>query len=145
MNNEHNTASNEAIVSALRESIQRGAGKYGPYARIGEFDLKQLLAMGLSAMVEDAKAKLLLVQGVTALAAAAAAEKKGPPRVALSDTRVDTSAIQDAGLQLWHYVGSSDWYPNKLCAEMAARVQFPDESEDRRYSRIFCKTFVREE
>ena len=135
----------DAIVSALLAKIKQGSSKYGPHTSMNKLDLKQLLALSLTAMVEDAKAKLLLLQGTTFLAAAAAAEKKAlatdPPRVALSDTKVYEN---DEGMSLWYYTGcGNDWYPNKLCAEMAARAQFPDEDPNKRYARIFYKTFTR--
>ena len=46
---------------------------------------------------------------------------------------------------LWYVVGISGvYYGTKIQAEAAAREQFPDESESKRYARVFYKTFYME-
>lgn len=46
---------------------------------------------------------------------------------------------------LWYVVGIGGvYYGTKIQAEAAAREQFPDESESKRYSRVFYKTFYME-
>ena len=48
-------------------------------------------------------------------------------------------------VQLWYVLGISQIkYDNKLRAERAARLAFPDEDADKRYSRVHFKTFYEE-
>jgi hypothetical protein len=138
----------DAIVAALHERIKQGTRGYGQYQPMAKLDLKQLLGLGLKAMVEDAKGKLLVLEGMKALAEAAAKEKReeASPRVPLGDVEVNVDPTYRA--QLWYFAGRGGalvFYPTKMAAEIAARVSFPDESEDTRYSRIFYKTFIQED
>jgi len=49
-------------------------------------------------------------------------------------------------VQLWYVLGiSQTMYDNKLRAERAARLAFPDEDADKRYSRVHFKTFYEED
>jgi len=49
-------------------------------------------------------------------------------------------------VQLWYVLGISQiMYDNKLRAERAARLAFPDEDADKRYSRVHFKTFYEED
>jgi hypothetical protein len=48
-------------------------------------------------------------------------------------------------VQFWYVKGvPQTLYDNKLRAERAARLAFPDEDADKRYSRVFFKTFYEE-
>jgi len=48
-------------------------------------------------------------------------------------------------VQLWYVKGvPQTLYDNKLRAERAARLAFPDETVSERYSRIYYKTFMEE-
>lgn len=54
-------------------------------------------------------------------------------------TPTDTRVHLDSGdALLWRIRGDAagNIYPNKLCAEAAARITFPDESVTERYSRL---------
>lgn len=49
-------------------------------------------------------------------------------------------------VRLWCVLGISQIkYDNKLRAERAARLAFPDEDADKRYSRVHFKTFYEED
>jgi len=64
------------------------------------------------------------------------------------------AAVQETGetvmeavreVQLWCVMGvPQTLYGNKLRAERAARLAFPDEDADKRYSRVSFKTFYEE-
>lgn len=44
---------------------------------------------------------------------------------------------------LWYVKGIPGvYYPTKIVAEASARISFPNEDPDRRYSRIFYQTFT---
>jgi hypothetical protein len=48
-------------------------------------------------------------------------------------------------VQFWYVKGvPQTLYDNKLRAERAARLAFPDEDADKRYARVFFKTFYEE-
>lgn len=48
-------------------------------------------------------------------------------------------------VQFWYVKGvPQTMYDNKLRAERAARLAFPDEDADKRYARVFFKTFYEE-
>lgn len=55
-----------------------------------------------------------------------------------TDTRIEVS--REGTAYLWHIREEGNTYPNKLCAEAAARIAFPHETEEQRYARIY---FVR--
>ena len=53
--------------------------------------------------------------------------------------------MADGHVELWCVHGIQfGYFPHKIDAEAAARVAFPDESEDRRYARIYFKRFYPE-
>ena len=141
-------------ANALLELIARGKRMYAP--SLANLNKKELLALALKALLEHQKATLELVQGVNALAKAMVEEKNAPekyekyepPRVNLSDTEIRCNT--DSELVLWYLRGEHNvsgridiYYPTKMAAEIAARVLYPDESEDRRYSRVFYHVFSR--
>ena len=147
-------------ANALLELIARGKRMYAP--SLANLNKKELLALALKALLEHQKATLELVQGVNALAKATVEEGKAalqpepipapkkyePPRVNLSDTEIRCNT--DSELVLWYLRGEHNvsgridiYYPTKMAAEIAARVLYPDESEDRRYSRVFYHVFSR--
>ena len=139
-----------SIITQLIERIRRV-----PYtAGLREFTKKQLLGCALEAMLADKKGKLEFLQGMTALAKAVADEKKlddVSPRVPLNDAKLrastDTTTLRSEAT-LWYFTGNNEraitYYPTKMCAEIACRAQFPDESEHDRYRRIYYHTFTRE-
>jgi len=48
-------------------------------------------------------------------------------------------------VKFWYVGGIPQvWYGSKIEAEKAARLAFPDEDADKRYSRVFFKTFYEE-
>ena len=48
-------------------------------------------------------------------------------------------------VDLWYVVGCGGvYYGTKIQAEAAARKAFPEESEDKRYARVFYKRFYQE-
>ena len=48
-------------------------------------------------------------------------------------------------VELWYVVGIGGvYYGTKMQAEEAARKAFPDEGADKRYARIYYKTFYQE-
>ena len=47
----------------------------------------------------------------------------------------------DDTVELWYARGLEDYYPTKLCVEIALRARYPDEDEDTRYARIYFHTF----
>ena len=48
-------------------------------------------------------------------------------------------------VDLWYVVGIGGvYYGTKIQAEAAARQAFPEESEDKRYARVFYKRFYQE-
>lgn len=55
------------------------------------------------------------------------------------------NALPFKEVQFWYVKGvPQTLYDNKLRAERAARLAFPDEDADKRYSRVFFKTFYEE-
>lgn len=48
-------------------------------------------------------------------------------------------------LVLWRVFGiEHTWYPTKIAAEVAARSRFPDEDPNKRYARLSCANFFRD-
>lgn len=105
---------------------------------------RQLLGAMLEVEVKAKQGELMYLKAMKLLAKAAVEEKHeaASPRVPLSDVKMD---VGDEGVALWYYIGGgTDWYPTKMCAEIAARAQFPDETEEARYARLVYKRFVQE-
>lgn len=136
-----------SIITQLIERIRRV-----PYtAGLREFTKKQLLGCALEAMLADKKGEREFLQGMTALAKAVADEKKlddVSPRVPLNDAKLHAGDGDVTGVPLWYFTDDNSraitYYPTKMCAEIACRAQFPDESEHDRYRRIYYHTFTRE-
>ena len=127
-----------SLITQLIERIKRSP--------LREFTKKQLLGAALEAMVRESEGRLEFIQGVTALAKAVANDTS--PRVPLNDAKLHAGAGDVTGVPLWYFTDDNSraitYYPTKMCAEIACRAQFPDESEHDRYRRIYYHTFTRE-
>ena len=146
----------DALATRMLERIRNNPRIVGLWSNsaVRSITTQDLLAASLEALVQDGKAKLELMQGITALSKQAVEEKrrgymeKASPRVMLNDCIIP--AARGEAVELWEvrghdaYPTRSFFYPTKMCAEIAARAAFPDEDEDTRYGRIYFSRFVRE-
>jgi len=127
-----------SLITQLIERIKRSP--------LREFTKKQLLGAALEAMVRESEGRLEFIQGVTALAKAVANDMS--PRVPLNDAKLHAATTGISEVPLWYFTDDNSraitYYPTKMCAEIACRAQFPDESEHDRYRRIYYHTFTRE-
>ena len=145
----------DALATRMLERIRNNPRIVGLWSSstVRSITTQDLLAASLEALVQDGKAKLELMQGVTALSKQAVEEKrrgymeKASPRVMLNDCIIP--ATRGEAVELWGVRETNPqvmhtYYPTKMCAEIAARAAFPDEDEDTRYGRIYFSRFVRE-
>lgn len=58
----------------------------------------------------------------------------------------EPNLLGSVSVTLWRVVGiAGKLYPTKMAAEVAARLQFPDEGPDERYARVFYRRFILED
>lgn len=61
-------------------------------------------------------------------------------------TAQPTQVTHDFDMQtrtMWYVMGiPQTWYDTKMCAERAARMEFPDEDPDKRYARVGYREFL---
>jgi hypothetical protein len=140
----------DALATRMMERIRR-APSLAHADLVGQtkhLTAKHLLGWALEAELQMKKNELEILQGITALAKAAVAEKNeaASPRVPMSDCLipVNPNMHMEAGVVLWGIQGLNyayNMYPTKMCAEIAARAAFPDEDPYARYARIYCKQY----